>query len=804
MATKTYVVGTSNKVLRLDDHTGPWIDVSPAISNPDVTWYDVMTDPNDPDKVTIVGTFLDNGTGILVSTDAGQTWSNPGGNWAVAKTWYDVWYASDSVIWVVGDTGFVVKSIDGGVTFNTVTQIPFLSAPFTAVAPRFTTTINAIDANTAIVAGASAADYLVGGAGSPDTFVWKTIDGGFSWTLMNGGVSLPPAGGSAVGSPEGSWINPSDPTEMLISTSYGQYRSLDAGNTFTLKVDLPTRSGRHLTWYPNYAPTVFRHVGGPFVHVLESNDSGETWSTERSNESIIIRGAHFYSVNSGYYTAGHQIFSTSDGAVTGALSYTEADPDNTFYAVWTTEKVNTPCYLFESCDGEISLAWSDPVLAQYTSGVVELTFNFGNPYTVCGTVTEIIEGPVCDDAAPVFDSLVYSFGSETYQTCEDCLTPDSDTRCYNLISCNDDCPDVRYAISSELAPYVGQYVSLNGDLSCRYLVEATRQAYFNSLQTSDLSDPGSQFQLGIENWTIEINSVIVDGTEYITSPYVPYVLTNANYAVVECTDLVCNSVPVNTTENCISNVPAYYNQVFANHNVPLLAQCADPAYNCGGTVDVVKIQYNEGSTFTITATFTSNLGATYQVVYQVASGNVSQLIFYITPGSDPLVFDTCNNATACSGKELQVTSVDAFDNCDFPTAPETGEACEITPRIGEPGFSAKNCDPKKIIAVKTKFAESVYALFKRMRYGIDTCCEFDLDKADVKNMLVDFGFIYDPDLCVIETPVVDCCLQPCNAVVQVLVPNYITCAAPTNAAAVIALNPDCDPPVDGNANLTVG
>jgi hypothetical protein len=824
MAAKTYVVGRFNRVYRLDNHTGSWQNISPGIVQQNVnnTWLDVMTDPDDLDKVIIVGENIGPNQGILVSTNAGQSWTAPSGNWNQAKNFYEVWFVDSNIIFVVADSGKVFKSLDGGVSFNAVTQINVNTVPYGGnFAPRFTTTINAISTGTGnndqtiVVAGSPTISDQGGGLGSAEAWAWKSIDGGNTWTVLNSNSSLDPGGGAAVGSPEGSWIDPANPLNIIISTVYGQHLSVDGGITFSNNPDTPARSGRHLTWYPTYAPTVFRHVGGIISHVTESTDAGATWSVTRQGEGITIRGAHFYTNTNGYYTVNNDVFATTTEGLTGTLSFSDPNGDQVWQAVWTTvEQPPQPCYKFTSCDEEVELVWNDPILAQYVGvGVVELTISVAQPFTLCGTVTVIQNtgettgialpvggGPIinvdlgsaaCSQAEAIFDTQIYQFGSETYIDCEECIVPDSDTRCYNLISCREDCPDIRYAISDQLDQYIGQYISLNGDLNCRYLVEATRQAYFNSLQTSDLSDPGSQFQLGNETWNIELNSVLVDGIEYINNPATPYILTNTNYSVVECSELVCTPVTVNTTENCVTNIPSYYNQVFANNSIPLSAECADPVYNCGNTdVEVIKIQYNEGSTFIITATFTSSLTGSYQVIYQVAAGNVSQFIIY-PPGIDPIAVDTCNDETQCTGTAIEITQVDVFEDCTFPTQAEIGEACETTPRIGEPGFSAKNCDPKKIIAVKNKYADSVYALFKRMRYGIETCCEFDLDKIDVKNMLVDFGFLYDPDLCIIDTPVIECCLPPCNAVAQVLVPNYITCDPPVDVTTVITLDLAC-------------
>lgn len=102
----------------------------------------------------------------------------------------------------------------------------------------------------------------------------------------------------------------------------------------------------------------------------------------------------------------------------------------------------------------------------------------------------------------------------------------------------------------------------------------------------------------------------------------------------------------------------------------------------------------------------------------------------------------------------------------------------------EPGFNPKNFRPEEVIAIKQKYADSVYALFKRMRYGIETCCEFDLDKIDMRNQMVDLGQLYDPDLCV--SPDLECCPPPCNVIAELILPDWRGCDPPENVSVILS------------------
>jgi hypothetical protein len=346
--TRTYAVGQGGRVVRLDAHTGPWVDITPTFPNQnETTWFDVMSDPLDPDKVTIVGedTLGSIGSGILVSTDAGTTWNIPGGNWTPGNNIHlkEVWYADSNVIWAVGLFGTVVQSLDAGLTFNIVARVNIgLDSE--------TIAIHAIDAFTAVVGGAP-----IGGYGATRAYAWKTTDGGLTWNILNGGASLAAINPlNPVGSPGGIWIS-DDEQKIVVSTWNTQNVSTDGGLTFTSQPVEMTESGQHLTWYPAHDPNpaTMRHTGGNLIHINESLDNGTTWATTRSGEGLAIPGAQFYTADDGYYIVNGTIFSTNDGGQTGISSYVEP-LGLALWAVWTgsdiTVEPGCPCYLATNCE----------------------------------------------------------------------------------------------------------------------------------------------------------------------------------------------------------------------------------------------------------------------------------------------------------------------------------------------------------------------------------------------------------------------------------------------------------------------
>lgn len=127
---------------------------------------------------------------------------------------------------------------------------------------------------------------------------------------------------------------------------------------------------------------------------------------------------------------------------------------------------------------------------------------------------------------------------------------------------------------------------------------------------------------------------------------------------------------------------------------------------------------------------------------------------------------------------------------------------KVTPRLGEPGFSTKHCDPQKVLKIKCGFADAVYAVFKEERYGINTCCDYDLDAIDIQNQLLDLGMLYDPEICLESTdPIpVDCCLPPCRTVAVMYLNTTLPCLPPENTIANMIL---CSPPNNTIASMVL-
>jgi len=175
-----------------------------------------------------------------------------------------------------------------------------------------------------------------------------------------------------------------------------------------------------------------------------------------------------------------------------------------------------------------------------------------------------------------------------------------------------------------------------------------------------------------------------------------------------------------------------------NLEVPIVVtNCIKAPCLLDATGIYTDVTVNGGSDGTITLTITGAQNPLF-ILWSTGATNVQTLT-----GLPPGIYSVTISDTGIENCEVHLQ----FIIVEPPAPPPSPETCEVTPRLGEPGFSVKNCDPKTVIKIKNKFADSVYALFKRMRYGIETCCEFDLDKIDIKNQLLELGEMNDPDAC---------------------------------------------------------
>jgi photosystem II stability/assembly factor-like uncharacterized protein len=233
------------------------------------------------------------GRGILVSTDAGANWklfTGPSNAFdrlttsqiAVDPTDGRVAYAAMADLGINGlccaNTG-IWKTTNGGKTWTNTTTSIESSLPWSAVV---------IDPNNNLTIYAAVGDIF----GATTNGVYKSIDGGGTWTLLTNGPKGPPAGRIAIGVSQSNsqtlYVTASgtgSPGSTSFGTLYKIMRSDNGGNTFTdLTGGTPNFMGGQ-GWYDTYvivdpSNSAIVYVAGAAGanSILRSTNSGVSWT----------------------------------------------------------------------------------------------------------------------------------------------------------------------------------------------------------------------------------------------------------------------------------------------------------------------------------------------------------------------------------------------------------------------------------------------------------------------------------------------------------------------------------------------
>ncbi|HZU36756.1 MAG TPA: hypothetical protein VFA18_12635, partial [Gemmataceae bacterium] len=154
------------------------------------------------------------------------------------------------VIWTVSSNGQIYNTMDGGKHWNNVSNIAD-APPHT----NFNTIEAGDDANTAYVTGRIGGERGPGGAVPPSEdadipLIWRTTDGGQTWTRIVSGLPRDER--------TGSWVNvlradPKQPGLLFAGTETTVYVSFDNGDHWqSLRQNLPSTSIRDMVVHTDY------------------------------------------------------------------------------------------------------------------------------------------------------------------------------------------------------------------------------------------------------------------------------------------------------------------------------------------------------------------------------------------------------------------------------------------------------------------------------------------------------------------------------------------------------------------------
>ena len=358
---KTYLVGNKSLFRVYDHQTSVWSDYSSLTENVYLT--DVKTDYINPNYAITCGlnylTYTING-GVTRTTAVVDTPSIP------RLFQISIPTTVSQTIYVCGSagqnsSGTILKSIDGGLTYVTIT--------------------NGIDPTGLNVAHTiHFKDNSVGVVGH-STFIAKTVDGGDNWTYLNGGNPITKY--LVTG------IHISADEQVIVAvTTRNIYRSTDAGASFTNIYNIiagdPNYEGKpskycHLTWYDDNTMWVSAS-NGP---ILYSADAGATWTSVYpalpiGSDTRTIFASHFYTPTIGFFGVNDIAQNTAAlFSATNAGSSIIASLSNDYYpnyistAVWTL--VNEDIYVLYDCQEKANPIYTNnPELSAVTGSVIKI------------------------------------------------------------------------------------------------------------------------------------------------------------------------------------------------------------------------------------------------------------------------------------------------------------------------------------------------------------------------------------------------------------------------------------------------
>lgn len=356
------------------------------------------------------------------------------------------------------------------------------------------------------------------------------------------------------------------------------------------------------------------------------------------------------------------------------------------------------------------------------------------PFNQFNTVAPVIDNCTTNPLNPQGDPHIYVCHTYTYTATTSC--------CFILTNCED--PSIIIKTDTNLTTYVGQVITIQEAQGC-WLV--------GSAIDCDGSEVSVTFIANYSDCTTCLPKCF---TLIDCAGVQPAIITNTNLAAQVGNVITIQEAPgcwtVATSTTCNGAITVtVINTYSAGTPVPPCDLCNPPCFqltDCENPANII-----------ITNT---NLSAYL--------GQVIQLT-----GCGPKACWTVTRAVDCTGAIAVVVDV-SFATCQECLPIIVPDPILLHNRKVKPGYNVSgSCSPEYVDKVSCNFAEEVFKVVKKRRYGISNCCGDDLLKYQIKKELLDLNMIYDPKACVKSA----CCAPTCLTL-EFKVYNPFSCPEPAN------------------------
>ncbi len=358
--TQVLYAATENGAFKSTNGGKLWIPINNNLTNQPI--YCIAIDPTN-NQVVYAGTKA----GVYKSTNGGMSWvvmNNGLTNVNINTETLRIDPTNSQIIYVGTDGGGVFKSTDGGNTWNAINNGITNLGNYKVLAI-------AIDPLNPQIIYASTGESWSGGS------VFKSIDGGNTWTLMNSG--LPNKSVNTI------VIDPKDTQIVYVGNENGVFKSTNGGLSWGA-------SNKGLPNYPDITAIAIDPANTQIVYagnydwqksyVFKSTNGGTSWSysssslTDQTLSSVVIdpKNPQIIYVGSKYGPGVYKLYYEDEtlylsSYVNWGLNETSVnclaiDPKdtNTIYA-------GTLQSVYKSIDGGISWKYSSNGLTYYSSGI---------------------------------------------------------------------------------------------------------------------------------------------------------------------------------------------------------------------------------------------------------------------------------------------------------------------------------------------------------------------------------------------------------------------------------------------------